>query len=126
MPPSKNKKIALVEDDRFFNLAYKYGLEKEGYEVFVISGTEIGFFEEMIKFKPDIIILDLIIQPIDGFITLERLRKNSKFKETPVIVFSNLQQESDIKKCLELGASDYLVKTLVDRKQFIEKIKNYL
>ena len=126
MPPSSNKKIAFIEDDRFLNLAYKYGLEKEGYEVLGIPGTETGFFEEIVRFKPDIVILDLIIQPIDGFMVLERLKKNSKLKETPVIVFSNLQQDSDIKKCLDLGASGYLTKTSMDRKRFIEKIKNYL
>ena len=126
MPSSKNKKIAFIEDDKFLNLAYKYGLEKEGYGVLVIQKTTPGFMEGIVQFKPDLIILDLIIQPVNGFAILEDLKKNSDFKKTPVIVFSNLQQESDIKKCLDLGAGDYLIKTSIDRKEFIEKIKNHL
>lgn len=123
---SKNKRIAFIEDDGFFNLAYKYGLEKEGYNVLLIPKTSPGFMEVMVQFKPDFIILDLIIQPVNGFVVLEELKKTPDLKKTPIIVFSNLQQESDIKKCLKLGASDYLIKTLIGRKEFIEKIKNYL
>jgi len=121
----KGGKVVFIEDDKFLNLAYKYGLEKEQYEVLSLSSTKPGFIEAVVQFKPNIIILDIIIQPVDGFTALSEIKKTLTLKNVPVIVFSNLKQDSDIKKCLDLGANEYLVKTLIDRKEFLEKINQY-
>lgn len=122
---NKKPKILFVEDDRFFHLAYKYGLEKGGMEVLILEGSD-NFFEQAHAFKPDLIILDFIIQPRNGLEILAALKQDQELKEVPVVIFSNLQQPSDIEKCLALGAVDYWVKTNVTRQETLARIKNIL
>ncbi len=118
-------KILLVEDDDFIWRAYKDGLERAGYEVEVATEGE-GVVEKAKKFKPDLILLDLILPGMDGFEVLESLKKDAELKKLKVMVVSNLGQPGDMKKAMELGAVDYLVKTNTSMKGVVEKIKSLL
>jgi len=73
-----------------------------------------------------LIILDLILPRKNGFDVLDDLRKDSRTKNIPVIVLSNLAQEIDIKEALARGAREYLVKTETRLEDVIKKIKKWL
>lgn len=122
---SKKQKVLIVEDDKFISRAHGNGLEQAGYEVLVATdGVEA---EKMIKKKkPDLIILDLIIPKKDGFDLLKNIKKDSKLKKIPVLILSNLGQDSDIEKGKKLGAEDYLIKSDYSMKEVVEKVKAYL
>ena len=119
------KKILLVEDDDFVGRAYKDGLQRAGFDV----DTATDGIEALKKAKNahhDLIILDLVMPLKNGFEVLEELRNDQTFKETPIIVISNLGQETDIEKAMQLGATDYLVKNQFSMRQVVERIGKYL
>lgn len=119
------KKILVVEDDLFLIRAYQIKLEKEGFEVWVATEgtTALNYLE---KDPPDLVMLDLMLPGISGFDVLERVRQNSKWKDVPVIVLTNLGQEQDKKRVEDLGVKDYIVKANVKITEVIEKVKSYL
>jgi DNA-binding response OmpR family regulator len=62
----------------------------------------------------------------DGFLVLEELKKDTETKKIPVIILSNLGQESDIEKGRALGAVDYLVKADISLIDLVAKVKKYI
>ena len=125
MSETKKVKILMAEDDKFISRAYKDGLSRAGFDItMAIDGNEaIAFAKEGL---PDIILLDLIMPEKNGFEALEELKKMPETKDIPVIVLSNLGQDTDIKQSKDLGAVDYLIKSNYSMPEVIEKIKKYL
>lgn len=103
------KKILIVEDDPFFSMILKGRLEKEGLTVFQAFDGEQAL-KMARENTPDMIILDLIIPKISGFEFLETIFADPHLNRIPVIVASNLGQESDVEKAKQLGVIDYYVK----------------
>lgn len=122
---SKKHKILIAEDDKFISRAYGNGLQQAGYEVFTAT-TGVEAEEVVKKEKPDLILLDLIMPEKDGFELLRQVKKSKKLKDIPVLILSNLGQDSDIEKGKKLGAVDYLVKTDYSMQKVIDKIEFYL
>ncbi|MEK7630786.1 MAG: response regulator [Patescibacteria group bacterium] len=104
------KKILIIEDDKFLLKLYSDKLSREGFLVsMAISGEEgLGKVKQE---KPDLVLLDVILPQKNGFDILGALKLDPETKGVPVIMLTNLGQDSDIKTGLDLGAVDYLVKT---------------
>ena len=107
---TKPKKILLVEDDRSLARMYTTKLEKSGYTVQTVVGGK-DCIDVVAVFKPDVILLDIIIPQMDGFAVLQSLKSNPAMKNVVVILLTNLGQDEDIEKEKSLGAHDYLVKS---------------
>ncbi len=106
----KKIKVLLVEDESMIVDIYKMRLEEEGFEVLVTDkGTEA--FEIASKEKPNIILLDVILPEIDGFSVLQMIKDDSKTKNIPVMMLTNLGQDSDKEKGSQLGAVEYFIKS---------------
>lgn len=118
-------KILIVEDDDFLRSLAVTKLEKESFTVFTAPNGQDGLAIAQ-KEIPDLIILDLMLPIMSGFDVLAQLKATETTKGTKVIVFSNLGEESDIKKCLDMGANDYLVKANFTLDELVEKIKTLL
>ncbi len=122
-----NIKVALVEDDPFLREICSKKLAKEGYTVYeAIDGQQA--LDTVKKVKPDIVLLDIILPAIDGFQILHEIRQNQDpiVAKVPVIMLSNLGQDDDIKKAMEMGANDYLVKAHFTTEEIANKIKKTL
>lgn len=117
-------KILLVEDDSFLAEMYATKLNLEGFEVFMAADGEKGLRLAQ-KELPNVILLDILLPKLDGFIVLERLKKDAKTKDIPVILLTNLSQKEDVERGLEAGAVDYLIKAHFMPSEVIEKIKKY-
>ena len=116
-------KILIAEDDNFLANAYRVKLSKAGYEIKIASdGQET--IDSLETFTPDLILLDLIMPVKDGFVVLEELKKNDKWKNIPVVVASNLGQKEDIEKSIALGAKDYIVKSQMPINDVLAKINS--
>lgn len=119
------KKILIVEDDSFLQGLASSKLEKEG---FAVEGASNG--DEASKAleggAPDLVLLDLVLPGTDGFGILKKIRENIATAQTPVIVFSNLSEDTDIKKAKELGATDYMVKSNFTLDELSDRIKELL
>jgi len=124
---SGGAKVLLVEDDSFLRDICQKKLIKEGFNVdMAVNGEEA--VKKVDEFKPEIVLLDIILPAMDGFEVLKRIRSHNDeaIKTMPVIMLTNLGQEEDVKKALELGASDYLVKAHFTTEEIVKKIKNKL
>jgi DNA-binding response OmpR family regulator len=123
----EDKKIHLlvVEDDEFLVKMYESGLTKEGFDVTTAGNGEEGL-EKAGDIKPDLILLDLIMPKMDGFTCLEKIKEENAIKRIPVVILSNLGQDSDIKRGIEMGAEGYLIKTDFTIKQVAEKVRKIL
>jgi CheY-like chemotaxis protein len=118
-------KILVAEDDKFLIRAYSTKLTKEGFTVIMAAnGNEA--VEKTKTEKPDIILLDLIMPLKNGFDVLYELKQDEATKNIPVIITSNLSQETDIKRGKDLGADDYLVKSDTPIQAIVEKVKQVL
>jgi DNA-binding response OmpR family regulator len=115
----------VVEDDEFLSKMYESGLTKEGFQVTTASNGEEGLLKAG-EIKPDLMLLDLIMPKVDGFTCLTKLKENPATKRIPVVILSNLGQDSDIKRGLEMGAEDYLIKTDFTVKQVGDKVRKIL
>ena len=124
-PTTTGKKILLAEDDKFLSLAMGDKLTREGFVVLsAVNGVET--VNQAKAEHPDLILLDIIMPQKTGFEVLSELRLDPTTRDIPIIVLSNLGQEVDIKKARDLGAKDYLVKTNVEMKEVIARIKEEL
>jgi len=117
--------ILIIEDDDFLRSLAVTKLEKEGFTVAMAANGQEGI-TAIIAHNPSLIILDLMLPIMSGFEVLEQLKANEATKNIKVVVFSNLGEESDIKRCLDLGANDYLVKANFTLDELVEKIKTLM
>jgi DNA-binding response OmpR family regulator len=125
--PKLGIRVLLVEDDAFLREICSKKLVKEGFTVFEAMDGEQAL-AGLATAKPDIILLDIILPAIDGFQILSQIRgdKNEAIAKAPVIMLSNLGQEDDIKKAMEMGANDYLVKAHFTTEEIVQKIRALL
>lgn len=119
------QKILIIEDDRFLRKIYKNKLEAEGFEVIEAIEGEEGVHKVQSE-EPNLVLLDLMLPRKDGFDVLADVKKDPKVKDIPVIILTVLGQESDIKRGLDLGATNYLVKGQTDLNQVVKVIKQTL
>ena len=118
-------KILFVDDDNFLRKVYKAELEDHGHEVILAADGEEGLSKAR-EFDPDLIILDMIMPEKNGFEVLTELQEDPGTKNIPVVILSNLGQKDDIKKGLDLGAVDYLVKDNTTLAIIVDKVSEYL
>ena len=117
--------VLIVEDEDFLIQALKDNLGAEGCTVDIAKDGEEAV-KMVEKKKPDLILLDILMPKRDGFYVLEELKKNPKWKLIPVIVLSNLGEDTAIKRAMGMGADDYFVKSQHPIEEVIEKAKDYL
>ncbi|MDQ5976632.1 MAG: two-component system, OmpR family, alkaline phosphatase synthesis response regulator PhoP [Patescibacteria group bacterium] len=122
---SEEKYVLIVEDDPFYSSIYKTKVEKEGLRsVLVHDGA--AALQAIRKEKPAVVVLDLIMPGKDGFQVLEELKADPVFKDLVVLVLSNLSQDEDIKRVMDMGATEYLIKSNVPLQEVIAKVRSYI
>lgn len=117
----KDTKILVVEDDIMLNKIYQTKLSMLGYQVLAAYDGEEGL-TMMSAHQPHLVLLDLMLPKKNGFEVLEAAKQNMAISRIPVIILSNLGQESDIRRGTELGAVDFLVKSNVKLETVVDKI----
>lgn len=118
-------KILVAEDDKFLKNVYVSKLQKEGFEVDLATDGESAY-EKVGTFKPDLIILDIMMPKINGLEVLKKIKENPEYKNIPVIMASNLDKAEDIEKGKKLGAVDYLIKSDISITDVVARIRKNL
>ena len=118
-------RILLVEDDRILRRAMQTTLRRHGFNV-VAAGDGEKALRLAKSESPRLVLLELIIPKVQGFEVLRRLKQDPKTASIPVIVLSSLGQQSDIKRAMDLGAADYLVKPKLSLDQLVKKVDELL
>ncbi len=106
-----SKKILIADDEPDILEIIRFNLEKEGYQV-ESAGNGIEALESAKKFKPDLIILDVMMPGRNGWEVCQQLRMYPDFKQTLIIFLTALSDESSEIKGLESGADDYIAKPI--------------
>ena len=125
MSTPKNITILLVEDDDSLAAVYQTRLEAEGFDIKRVPNGEEAL-SATLEYKPDLILLDVMMPKVSGFDVLDILRNTPETANTQVIMLTALSQESDKKRAEDLGVDDYLVKSQVVIADVVERIKHHL
>lgn len=122
---ARRHKILLVEDDEGLAQVYIARLEVENFEVRRVPNGEDAL-ATAIEFKPDLILLDIMMPKVNGFDVLDILRNTPETTNVKIVMLTALSQESDRKKAEEMGVDDYLVKSQVVISDVVDRIKMHL
>ena len=118
-------KILIVEDDTFLQGLAAGRLQKEGYDVSVAGTTGYGK-KKRIEIQFDGVLLDLMLPDEPGFEILKMMRASDNYKNTPVIVFSNMSDDSEIKMATDLGATEYMIKANFTLDEVTQKVRSHV
>ncbi len=126
--------ILLVEDNasdaemtiralRKNNLANFLVHVKDGAEALDFVFAEGAFSHREISNKPKVILLDLKMPKVNGLEVLERIKKDERTRDIPVVVLTSSKEDPDIKRCYQLGVNSYVVKP-VEFEDFHEAVSD--
>jgi two-component system phosphate regulon response regulator PhoB len=118
------QRILLAEDDRFLRKAAETMLKRAGFTVIPAADGEeaLRLAREHV---PDLMLLDLIMPKMQGFDVLKALKGDEATSGIPVIVLSNLGQDSDVQLARERGAHDYIIKSNIALEQLVERVRAF-
>lgn len=120
------KKILIVEDDNVLRNILSDHLSRN-YEISQAEDGETGY-SGILEFRPDLVILDLMLPKLSGLEMLERVRQNPDpdIAATKVVIFSNFSSSEYILKAQVLNVKDYLVKADTSIDGLVAKIEELL
>ena len=106
----RGRKVLVIDDDARNIFALTSLLEN--HEMDVISATNGRIAIEIIRNTPDlsIVLMDIMMPDMDGYETLQAIRKDPKFRSLPILALTAKAMKGDREKCLDAGASDYIAK----------------
>jgi len=119
------KKILLVEDDETLSETYIQRFTAEGFDVKRVPNGEEAL-SAALSFKPDLVLLDIMMPKVNGFDVLDILRNTPETVNSRIVVLSALSQPEDMEKAKGLGADDYLVKSQVVLADIVDRVKQHL
>ena len=119
------RKVLLVDDDARNIFALSSVLERRGMHVLTATtGREaIALLESTSDVA--IVLMDIMMPEMDGYQTMEKIRKNPKFRRLPIVALTAKAMKGDREKCLDAGASDYLAKP-VNTEQLLSALRSWL
>ena len=116
-------KILIIEDDPIVAHIYRTRLEKEGYEVEIAPDGQSGFYR-IHEFRPDAVLLDLMLPKMNGVDILKKIRAQPQFVKTPIIVFTNAYVPNMIHESFGAGATQVFNKATLTPRQIIDSLHN--
>lgn len=115
------KRILIIEDDPDQILLYKTEFEIHGFEVATERKSTNGEQKAM-EFMPDLILMDLLMEEMNGLEVLAKIKQNNKINKIPVLIFSNFEKQEKGAEALRLGAVDYIIKSKTMPKELVQKV----
>lgn len=121
------KTILIAEDEDDLREMYTMALKSKGFEVReAINGIEALAWLEKSYTDIDLILLDVVMPGMDGFETLENIKKDQRFNKIPVLVSTNLDNDEDRAQALGGGAKEYFVKSQHTPSELVVKVIDVL
>lgn len=116
--------VMVIEDEIDISRLVKDYLEKEGYRVTLLADGAQGM-AEVLKVKPDLLLLDLMLPGMDGLEICKKVRSRPEVSHLPILMLTAKGEETDKIIGLELGADDYLTKPF-SPKELVARVKALL
>jgi len=117
--------VVLVEDEAIIIKLLEQKLTQSGYEV-KIAADGIAGIDAIHQYKPDVVLLDMLLPRLNGFGVLAKLKEEGLLPGLPVIIVSNSGQPIEIDRALELGIRDYLIKVNFDPEEVVTRVAEVL
>ena len=122
---AEERVILLVEDEPLLANLLKQRLEKEAFKVALARDGEEAL-RALREKTLDLVLLDIILPKISGFELMETMKTDPQLERVPVMIISNLGQDTDIQKGQSLGAVEYFVKAKISIEELVEQVKSFL
>lgn len=117
-------RILIVDDEPNIVLALELLMKREGYEVLTVDDGQKAF-DAAKEFRPDLILLDIMMPKIDGYEVCQRIRADAAMKDISIIMLTAKDRGVEREKGLALGADFYITKPFSTR-EVIMKVKEML
>jgi two-component system phosphate regulon response regulator PhoB len=119
-----SKRIAIVEDEAELAALLDYNLRRAGYETRTMGGAG-GVLKSLEEFKPDLVVLDVMLPEVDGFEVCRKIRQSAALGRIPVLFLTARADEVDRVLGLEIGGDDYMTKPFSPR-ELVARVKAHL
>lgn len=121
---SKEALILVVDDEKDIQNFFRFKLQKIGYDVIVAQNGHEAI-EKVKTFRPDLILMDIMMPVMDGLKATEYLKKHKEFKNIPIIIVSAITDVKGKTAAYTFGADDYLTKP-IDIITMVARVKSIL
>jgi DNA-binding response OmpR family regulator len=118
------KEILIVDDEPSIVVPIQFLMEQQGYNVMVAENGESAL-DIIYKYKPDLILLDIMLPRIDGYEVCEIVRLDPRYRDIKIIFITAKGREVEIAKGLALGADAYITKPFSNT-ELVSKVKELL
>lgn len=115
-------RILIIDDDAFLLDMYALKFSQKNFDVTTSAGTTDALDKLRVGYKPDVLLVDLVMPTMDGFQFLEQLHKEKLAESTLKLVLSNLSQPEDVERSLKLGAAGHIVKASATPSEVVERV----
>ena len=122
---SDNKKKIFIVDDDAISLEVAAMILGEAYEVTTVMSGKAGLDLLVHHYKPDLILLDIIMPEMDGWETYNKIRGISLLHEVPIVFLTSLASPEGQEQAKHMGAADYITKPL-DKANLLGRIGKIL
>lgn len=122
---SNHKKVLIIEDTQFYQTVYRQRLLSAGFSVLVADNGVEGL-KILFKERPVLVLLDLVMDGMDGYKVLHIIRSQPEIKDIPVIVSSVRGTPDEVSRAIDMGAVDFLVKATTSPNKVVEKVKEVI
>lgn len=122
MDETTKQKIIIVDDDKFLLDMYAMKFGEKNFKVVQCSSAEEALDKVIGGFHPDIFLVDIIMQKMDGFTFVQTINEKDLKGQAVVIILSNLGQKEDVEHGLKLGADGYIIKASATPSEVVTKV----
>ena len=117
-------KILIVDDEPSITVPLKFLMEQNHFDVMVVHSGEAAL-DAIDGFKPDLVLLDVMLPSVDGFQVCQNLRENPLQKKLKIVFLSAMTRDLDIAKGNTLGADAYITKPFSNA-EVVRQVKDLL
>jgi CheY-like chemotaxis protein len=118
-----SKKLLVIDDAETNLLLFDTMFENDERVTVLLRDNGVGIVDYCLENMPDLIFLDLMMPEVHGFEVLSLLKTHQELEKIPVVIISALEGPDDIKKGIELGALDYLIKPVDYEENYVMVLK---
>ena len=118
-------KILIIDDDPFILDMYILKFSDSGFAIETATDGGAGL-EKILSFKPDIVLLDVIMPKMDGFEVLKKLNEEKNERPFKILFLTNFGQKEDVERGMAMGADGYIIKANFTPTEVVEKVKELL
>jgi DNA-binding response OmpR family regulator len=107
--PGPKRRLLIIDDNPMNRDMLSRRLEREGYEVLTADGGREGL-DLIANHEIDLVLLDILMPGMDGYQVLRAMKEDGATRHLPVIMLTAVSDVESVKRCIDLGADDYLIK----------------